>query len=925
MRAKRKRAVRKPVSKKPSTGGQNEETKKKSAPLLPSAVGQKEDACLNFENQNNKENSRCEDSNDYEVGQPKRGSGNDIQLAGGGSSSSSSESDESFYVEDSSSDDSSIGKRSSKLAKGHGKAKQKSRELSKKEGKENYNSSRVLRSSSRNQKEFMTPTQVLQCNNKDLRSALAVIKKVMQMDEAQPFNVPVDPDALGKHDYLDVIDNPMDFGTICRMLQNNVRYTNSEDVFQDVKLIWENCCKYHKKGEYIVYLVKRVKKKFMKYWKAADLGIEQSRKTNGNLHLQTPVDHVMRQSRWDPVHALGNVMDGTRQVQQNRLDPYQLHMQVPPFSYNQFYQPQQPLPTTMSPPFSQFHPSSYVHPYQLQHPQPSSNQPQHSQLPHHADCSSAGHSHFQPSTDSVQNYKNYPPRSSLGPMVSGPANQPQPLQPQLSHTQPCVSQQPQQSTSKLQQSRLQCAPDTGYSHLPPQTDGTRDSGYVPPMDSVVVSPCQQHPQQSPLSNGQLNEPQQLLGSHGQPQSWLPANGDIENSQVSLTDSAMRGIRCALRYSAGPVTDNPSQGDEDQLGPAESHPEHSLLNQNQETQSQQQSTKKMKRVRGPTRCLFLRDLPEGQRIIVPFDNQGRPVGSEAAKLSSFLGTIARDGHRAPLTFFNWKEMPDSYKEDMWHLVQEKFDVDPSCKAWVLRSLAIKWNNWKTDIKAKHYYPHKTDEECLKDCPPRIVPDQWPVLISYWKSDSVKMVCAINKANRAKQKGGHTSGQKSYARILEEERRKRTDGKEPTRAELYILTHTRKDGQPIDEIAATTISKLLEAKKQKTSECSDGSNDTFCQAIEEENPSPIHSDGLGPTNDDDVHGQKPNGGNLTRMKSHARKSGKKEVSKVLEKINAVEQKYDRIENQIAALTSNMQKFLDKLGGLPNTSGSEQVANP
>lgn len=181
MRAKRKRAVRKFVSKKPSTVGQNEGKKKKSAPLLSSAVGQKEDACLNFVNQNNKENSRCEDSNDYEAGQPNRGYGNDIHSAGGGGSSSSSESDESFCVEDSSSDDSSIDKRSSKLVKGHGKAKQKSRELSKKEGKENYNSSRVLRSSSRNQKEFMTPPQVLQCNKKDLRSALAVCHDLLSI------------------------------------------------------------------------------------------------------------------------------------------------------------------------------------------------------------------------------------------------------------------------------------------------------------------------------------------------------------------------------------------------------------------------------------------------------------------------------------------------------------------------------------------------------------------------------------------------------------------------------------------------------------------------------------------------------------------------------------------------------------------------
>lgn len=31
-------------------------------------------------------------------------------------------------------------------------------------------------------------------------------------------------------DYFDVIDTPMDFGTICSNLEKGVKYTNSEDV-----------------------------------------------------------------------------------------------------------------------------------------------------------------------------------------------------------------------------------------------------------------------------------------------------------------------------------------------------------------------------------------------------------------------------------------------------------------------------------------------------------------------------------------------------------------------------------------------------------------------------------------------------------------------------------------------------------------------
>ncbi|XP_047080465.1 bromodomain-containing factor 1 [Lolium rigidum] len=110
-----------------------------------------------------------------------------------------------------------------------------------------------------------------QRDEKELAAALEAIKKVMKVDSAEPFNVPVDPVALGIPDYLDVIDTPMDFGTICQDLEHGNKYMNSEDVYKDVQFIWDNCVKYNSKGDYIIELMKRVKKAFMKNWLAAGL------------------------------------------------------------------------------------------------------------------------------------------------------------------------------------------------------------------------------------------------------------------------------------------------------------------------------------------------------------------------------------------------------------------------------------------------------------------------------------------------------------------------------------------------------------------------------------------------------------------------------------------------------------------------------
>ncbi|KAG1328180.1 transcriptional activator SPT7 [Cocos nucifera] len=106
---------------------------------------------------------------------------------------------------------------------------------------------------------------------KELSAALVVIKKVMKMEAAGPFNAPVNPVALGIPDYFDIIDTPMDFGTISHELEHGHKYMNSEDIYKDVQYIWENCYKYNNKGDYILDLMKRVKKNFMKYWLAAGL------------------------------------------------------------------------------------------------------------------------------------------------------------------------------------------------------------------------------------------------------------------------------------------------------------------------------------------------------------------------------------------------------------------------------------------------------------------------------------------------------------------------------------------------------------------------------------------------------------------------------------------------------------------------------
>ncbi|KAG8368845.1 hypothetical protein BUALT_Bualt15G0089100 [Buddleja alternifolia] len=117
-----------------------------------------------------------------------------------------------------------------------------------------------------------------------------------------------------------------------------------------------------------------------------------------------------------------------------------------------------------------------------------------------------------------------------------------------------------------------------------------------------------------------------------------------------------------------------------------------------------------------------------------------------------------------------------------MMQSRFDIDPMSKEWIMRSISWKWKDWKAKVKIRHYYPYKTDEERLAHCDERVQPDQWPVFVKLWSTEEMQKV-------------------------------NRSDGKEPSRAELFIMTRTRKNGKPINEASSET--KLRDRAKDQNS--------------------------------------------------------------------------------------------------------------
>lgn len=75
------------------------------------------------------------------------------------------------------------------------------------------------------------------------------------------FHDPVDPSKYGIDDYFDIIEQPMDFGTIKKKLTFNV-YHNVQEFSYDMKLVFDNCVKYNGVENQIAKLAIEIKNLF---------------------------------------------------------------------------------------------------------------------------------------------------------------------------------------------------------------------------------------------------------------------------------------------------------------------------------------------------------------------------------------------------------------------------------------------------------------------------------------------------------------------------------------------------------------------------------------------------------------------------------------------------------------------------------------
>ncbi|KAH1188295.1 Transcription factor GTE1 [Glycine max] len=94
------------------------------------------------------------------------------------------------------------------------------------------------------------------------------ILQITQHKWAWPFMDPVDVEGLGLHDYYEIIDKPMDFGTIKSKMEakDGTGYNNVREIYADVRLIFKNAMKYNNEKNDVHVMAKTLLEKFEEKW-----------------------------------------------------------------------------------------------------------------------------------------------------------------------------------------------------------------------------------------------------------------------------------------------------------------------------------------------------------------------------------------------------------------------------------------------------------------------------------------------------------------------------------------------------------------------------------------------------------------------------------------------------------------------------------
>ncbi|KAJ8435251.1 hypothetical protein Cgig2_005303 [Carnegiea gigantea] len=137
-------------------------------------------------------------------------------------------------------------------------------------------------------------------------------------------------------------------------------------------------------------------------------------------------------------------------------------------------------------------------------------------------------------------------------------------------------------------------------------------------------------------------------------------------------------------------------------------------------------------------------PPKEPIYISVNNFGQPDNSEARKLSSFVGVLARDPRIMPIDCIDFRKIGEDRVEHIWNIVQGSKGKET--RQWFRETLAASWRWNKCKLK-REKFNGKSVNEALKSRPTIIPEDQWRNAVQFWASTLGQARTERNLENRA----------------------------------------------------------------------------------------------------------------------------------------------------------------------------------
>ncbi|XP_007468616.1 PREDICTED: bromodomain testis-specific protein [Lipotes vexillifer] len=169
-----------------------------------------------------------------------------------------------------------------------------------------------------------------------LRHCNAILKEMLakkHLSYAWPFYNPVDINALGLHNYYDIVKNPMDLGTI-KAKMDNQEYKHAYEFAADVRLMFMNCYKYSPPDHEVVTMARMLQDVFeMHFAKIPDEPVESM----PVCYIKTDTTETLGRERSSEASSADNSSGDSEDEQAQSLENLQeqlkaVHQQLPVLS-----------------------------------------------------------------------------------------------------------------------------------------------------------------------------------------------------------------------------------------------------------------------------------------------------------------------------------------------------------------------------------------------------------------------------------------------------------------------------------------------------------------------------------------------------------------------------------------------------------------